>query len=80
MGLTASLTATIKSVLVLNQRIQPLHVQRLKSLQVGSVANTNVASYLQQQQILFQTYPTPKAGLRAVEQGHLNAFIYSFAS
>lgn len=80
MGLTASLTATITSVLVLNQRIQPLQVQQLKSMQVGSVANTNVASYLQQQQISFQTYPTPKAGLRAVEQGRLDAFIYSSAS
>jgi ABC-type amino acid transport substrate-binding protein len=75
MGITASLTASITSVLVLDQGLQPLPVQQLKTLQVGSMADTTVAKYLQQQQISFQTFPNPEAGLEAVTAGRIEAFV-----
>lgn len=77
MGITASLTASITSVLVLDQGIQPLRVQQLKQMQVGSIANTSAASYLEQEQIQFQTFSTPKSGLTAVSENRIDAFVYS---
>lgn len=80
MGLTASLTASITSVLVLDQGLQPLQVQQLQTKQVGSVANTTAANYLQQEQIQFQSFSNPKAGLTAVDEGRIDAFVYGTAS
>lgn len=80
MGLTASLTASITSVLVLDQGIQPLRVEQLQTKQVGSIADTTVASYLQQEQIQFQSFSNPEAGLKAVDEGHIDAFVYGTAS
>lgn len=77
MGITASLTASITSVLVLDQGIQPLRVQQLKTMQVGSIANTAAANYLEQEQIQFQAVSTPEAGLSAVDEGQIDAFVYS---
>jgi len=77
MGLTASLTASITSVLVLDQGIQPLRVQQLQTMQVGSVADTVAAGYLRQEQIQFETFPDPKAGMTAVDEGRIDAFVYS---
>lgn len=79
MGITASLTASITSVLVLDQGIQPLRVQQLQTMEVGSMANTNAASYLEQEQIQFQTFSTPEAGLTAVNEDRIDAFVYSTA-
>ena len=56
MGITASLTARITSILVLDQGIQPLQVQQLKTMAIGSLANTTAANYLQQEQLNFQTF------------------------
>jgi ABC-type amino acid transport substrate-binding protein len=75
MGITASLTARITSVLVLDQGIQPLQVQQLKTMAIGSMADTTAANYLKQQQLTFQTFPTPEAGLRAVTEDRIDAFI-----
>ncbi|MGG6238864.1 transporter substrate-binding domain-containing protein [Nodosilinea sp. AN01ver1] len=80
MGLTASLTASITSVLVLDQGVQPLRVQQLQTKQVGSVAGTTAANYLQQEQIKFQSFSTPAAGLKAVDEGQIDAFVYGTAS
>ncbi|MDB9528937.1 transporter substrate-binding domain-containing protein [Oscillatoria sp. CS-180] len=79
MGITASLTASITSVLVLDQGIQAIQVQQLKTMQVGSITNTTAARYLQQQQISFRTYPTPEAGLNALKENRLDAFVYATA-
>jgi ABC-type amino acid transport substrate-binding protein len=75
MGITASLTASITSVLVLDQGVQGLQVQQLKTMQVGTVANTSAASYLRQQEIQFQEFDTPAAGLKAVDEGSIDAFV-----
>jgi ABC-type amino acid transport substrate-binding protein len=76
MGLTASLTASITSVLVLDQGIQPIQVQQLQAKQVGSIADTTAANYLQQEQIQFQSFSTPEAGLQAIDEGRIDAFVY----
>jgi len=75
MGITASLTARITSILVLDQGIQPLQVQQLKTMAIGSLANTTAANYLQQEQLNFQTFLTPEAGLQAVTEGRIDAFV-----
>jgi len=75
MGITASLTARITSILVLDQGIQPLQVQQLKTMAIGSLANTTAANYLQQEQLNFQTFSTPEAGLQAVTEGRIDAFV-----
>jgi len=79
MGITASLTASITSVLVLDQGIQPLQVQQLEGQQVGSIADTTAAGYLRQEQIQFQSFATPKAGMKAVEDGAIDVFVYGTA-
>jgi len=75
MGITASLTARITSVLVLDQGIQPLQVQQLQTMAIGSVANTTAANYLQQEQLNYETFSTPEAGLQAVSEDRIDAFI-----
>ncbi|NEQ32561.1 MAG: transporter substrate-binding domain-containing protein [Leptolyngbya sp. SIO4C5] len=80
MGLTASLTASITSVLVLNQGIQPLQVQQLRTMQVGSLTDSAAARYLQQEQIQFQPFSNPEAGLEAINQGRIDAFVYGTAT
>ena len=75
MGLTASLTSSITSVLLLNEGIQPLPIEDLTSMQVGSIENSTAAQYLKQEQIQFQTFSAPKAGLEAVASGEIDAFV-----
>lgn len=75
MGLTASLTASITSILVLDQGIQPIQVQQLKTMQVGSIPNSTAASYLDLEQIQFQAFSTSADGLQAVDDGKIDAFV-----
>ncbi|EAZ88269.1 transporter substrate-binding domain-containing protein [Crocosphaera chwakensis] len=76
MGLTASLTASLTSLLVLDQGIQPIQVQQLKTMQVGSIANSTAARYLTLEQIQFQTFSNPADGLKAVDEGKIDAFVH----
>ncbi|WP_107668221.1 transporter substrate-binding domain-containing protein [Cyanothece sp. BG0011] len=75
MGLTASLTASITSILLLDQGIQPIQVQQLKTMQIGSIPNSTAARYLNLEQIQFQPFSTPAAGLKAVDEGEIEAFV-----
>jgi len=77
MGLTASLTASITSVLALQQGRQPLQTQDLKGMEVGSVSESSTAQYLQQQNVSFQPFSTPLEGLQSVKDGKIDAFVYS---
>lgn len=78
MGITASLTAYLTSS-VLSQ-VQQVQLQDLNNQQVGSIANSSSAQYLQQKQIQFQSFSTPLEGLQAVRDGDIDAFVYSAAS
>ena len=75
MGITASLTATITSVLTQDQSSQLTQFADLKVSKVGSVEGSSAADALQQQQISFQPVKTPTDGLNAVDQGQLDAFV-----
>ncbi|MGI8933400.1 MAG: ion channel [Phormidesmis sp.] len=78
-GIIASLTATITSVLTQDQSSQLTQFADLKVIKVGSIEGSSAAEALKQQQISFQPVKTPTDGLNAVDQGQLNAFVYDAA-
>lgn len=81
MGITASLTATMTSILTVNSPLESIQVPYdLGQMQIGSIANSDSAKYLTQENIQFQSYSTPLAGLRAVKKGDIDVFVYSVAS
>ena len=43
---------------------------------VGAIPETTGAAYLQDQQISFGAYKTPLAGLTAITEGRIDAFVY----
>lgn len=79
MGITASLTATITSVLTQGQSGQLTQFADLKTMKVGSIEGSSAAEALKQQQISFQPVSGPSAGMEAVDTGQLDAFIYDTA-
>ena len=77
MAVTASLTATLVSTLGQSGSIS---VPRdLRSLQVGSIGDTDAAEYLKEERIRFQTYDSVATGLQAVQQKKIDAFVHSDA-
>lgn len=80
MGITASLTASITSVLTVNSPLQTLQFpQQLFELQVGSIPGSQSAVYLEQEGIKFQSFSGQLEGLKAVQKGDLDIFVYSAA-
>ncbi|MGB3296348.1 MAG: transporter substrate-binding domain-containing protein [Phormidesmis sp.] len=79
MGITASLTATITSVLTQGKSSQLTQFADLKTMKVGSIEGSSAAQALKQQQISFQPISGPSAGMEAVDAGQLDAFIYDTA-
>lgn len=54
-------------------------VQDLYSVRVGTVANTAAVDFLADRHIRFKTFPNAEAGLRAVDTGSLDAFVFDKA-
>ena len=54
-------------------------VQDLHSVRVGVVADTSTVDYLRAERIRFRTFPNAGAGLKAVKDGSLDAFVYDKA-
>lgn len=81
MGITASLTASITTVLTVNpSSLQSFQLsQDLGQMKIGSVADSASSEYLNQEQIQFQSFSDPLAGLKAVQQHDLDLFVYSQA-
>lgn len=79
MGITASLTATITSVLTQDQSGKLTQFADLKTMKVGSVEGSSAAQALEQQQISFQPVEGASAGMEAVDKGDLDAFVYDTA-
>lgn len=50
--------------------------QDLHSVRVGAVVGTSAVEYLKDQRIAFRTFPNAEAGLRAVKEGYVDAFVY----
>ncbi|MBE9129501.1 MULTISPECIES: substrate-binding periplasmic protein [unclassified Coleofasciculus] len=80
MGITATLTASITSVLTVDSPIQAVQSpQNWWQRNVGSVPETESSEYLQNERIQFQSFSAPLDGLRAVQDGDVDIFVYSAA-
>lgn len=75
LGIVASLTATLVSVLALRTATGFTFPEDLRGAQVGTVRGSLSMDYLRVQQIPFETYPTTEEGLRAVYNGELQFFV-----
>ncbi len=80
MGITASLTAALVSVVSAGQGGGLSVPGDLRGTKVGVVADTPAAFYLEEEGIGFREFDTPLAGLRALQQGELDAFLASDAT
>jgi polar amino acid transport system substrate-binding protein len=73
----AVFTAGITAHLTSRQLEGSVHsIADLRSVRVGAVAETASLDYLSREHISFRTYPDEAAGLKAVEAGKLDAFVY----
>lgn len=79
MGITATLTASITSVLAINVAQPSQFPQSLWQMQVGTVPGSATAEYLQQERIQFQPFSTPSEGMQAVQDRDIEVFVYSAA-
>jgi len=80
MGITATLTASITSVLAVDSPLQAAQSpEDWWQMNVGSVSDTESAEYLQQERIQFQSFSAPLDGLQAVQDGDIDIFVYSAA-
>ncbi len=75
MGVAATLTASITSVLTTQKGGQLTQVAALKTMTVGSVEGSNAAQALEEQQVDFQEMDQPEAGLSAIADGKIDAFV-----
>lgn len=70
-------TALIASALTANALRSTIHgVNDLHSLRVGSIAGAEAEDYLSRQRIGFRVFPDLNAGLAAVKDGQLDAFVH----
>ena len=79
MGITASLTAALVSVVGTGSGGLKVPGD-LRDKTVGSVADTHITAYLDQEEITFQTFDAALAGLRALQAGELEAFVANEAT
>lgn len=75
MGVTASLTASITSVVTLQSGLFSTTFSDLRTMDVGSVADSRTATYLDTQRIQFQPFQSPLEGLEAVQNGDIEVFV-----
>lgn len=76
MVISASLTATIASVLTVGATTGTSFPEDLRGQQVGTLAETPGASFLETQLIEYETFETPEEGLRALRAGELEFFVH----
>ena len=75
--LVSLFTAAITSILTVKQLENPVRgLQDLKKAVVGTMPYTTSASFLKNNSIAFQTYPSVDEGLAAVLHGDIKAFVY----
>ncbi len=77
MAVTASLTASLVSAVGLGSGGSIDVPNELRSMRVGSIDGTDAAEYLREERIKFQAYDSVQGGLKAVQQGDLEAFAHS---
>lgn len=79
LGITASLTATVTSVLTLGAGSSTLFPEDLREARVGSVDGSAAADYLAAEGIDFRQVEEPVDGLRQIDAGDLDFFVYDLA-
>lgn len=79
LGITASLTATVTSVLTLGVGSSTIFPEDLRDAQVGSVDGSTGADYLEAEGIGFTAVEEPVEGLRQMDEGELDFFVYDLA-
>ncbi|WP_170984414.1 transporter substrate-binding domain-containing protein [Rhodoligotrophos defluvii] len=73
----STFTALIASALTATQLRGAIHgVDDLRSVHVGTVANSEAVDYLADQRISFQPFPDLQSGLAALKDGTIDAFVY----
>lgn len=77
MAVTASLTATLVSTVGLDSSGSISVPRDLRSMQVGSMPDTDAADYLDEERVKFQAFDSVAVGLRAVQQQDVEAFVHS---
>lgn len=75
MGVAASLTASITSVLASDNSGQLSQVAALGQMRVGSVEDSNIAELLNERDIDFQPIELPEDGLEAITEDQIDAFV-----
>ncbi|SDL85298.1 Ligand-gated ion channel [Catalinimonas alkaloidigena] len=76
----SSFTAALTSALTLQELEGSIKGRAdLPDVRVGAVANSTGAAYLERERIGFQQLPTPAAGLQALHEDRLDAFVYDDA-
>lgn len=79
LGIFATLTATITSVLALRAATGFVFPEDLRGARVGAVADSSGGNYLRSQDITFEPLASPEEGLRAVAAGNLDFFVHETA-
>jgi ABC-type amino acid transport substrate-binding protein len=73
----AVFTASVTSALTTREMRGLVHgVDDLPSVRVGAVAGSATINYLNSQRIRYRPFATPLEGLRALEEGTIDAFVY----
>lgn len=80
LGVVATLTATIVSVVALRTQATFSFPEDLRGARVGAVGGSRSGDYLREQQIAFESYPTAEEGLRAVNGGEVQFFVHEAAA
>ena len=77
MAVTASLTASLVSAVGVGPAGSISVPDDLRDMEVGSIADTDAAEYLQEERVSFQSYDSVAQGLRAVQAQEIEAFVHS---
>lgn len=80
MGITASLTAVITSVLAVNPSLEASQFpQDGWQKKLGTIPDSESAEYLRSERLVFQSFSTPLEGLQALQKGEIELFVFSAA-
>jgi len=76
MGITATLTASLTTILASESGLGGTQFpQDLRSMSVGSLANSSSAELLKEDRVQFDSFDTMQAGLKAVGDGDIAVFV-----
>lgn len=80
LGVVATLTATIISVVALRTQATFSFPEDLRGGPVGAIGGSRSADYLSEHQVAFESYASAEEGLRAVDSGEIQFFVHEAAA